>query len=197
MSKFCIYAPGFVGSANVTKDIVVNSRPVQGAPGTTIEISSSSAHPVNRRVVDNYITLLRNPEVSQTFDFREKVIGDVKAAFGMPFLDAWFGANYAAGFMDPLRQRFLDETVNYICGKGRGMTINVYLSSIGLATEKHKTPRFSDAVADLLNVRAADNALRQNTVKTSEVIQGWIAQPGGFNDLVTSAMIFWGDHSIR
>jgi hypothetical protein len=154
-------------------------------------------HPVNRRIIHNYVTLLRNPEVSQTFDFREKVIKDVKDAFGMPFLDAWFGACYAAGYMDPLRQRFLEETMNYICGKGRGMAINVYLSSIGFATEKCKVEGFTPAISDLLGVSRPDNALRQNTLKTSEVLQGWIAQPGGFNDLVTSAMIFWGDHSIR
>ena len=197
MSKFCVYANGFVGNAEVHQDVLVNSRVLQSANNATVDITSNSAHPVNSRIVSNYVTLLRNPSIAQTFDFREKVLRDVISAFGMPFLDPWFGANYSAGYLDPVRIRFLDECVNYVCGKGRSMPINVYQSSIALATEKGTTPRFSDTIDEFLGIRSADNAKRQNTVKTSELIQGWVAQPGGFSDLIASSMIFWGDHSIR
>ena len=196
MSSFCIYATGFVGSSDVVRDVLVNSKAVQ-TTGNAVEISSSSVHPVNRKIVDNYITLLRDPRVALTFDFREKVIRDVKEAFGMPFLDPWFGANYKAGYLDPIRQRFLDECVNYFCGKGRGMPMNIYMSSIGIATDKEKAGEMSATLSDFLCVSMPESAMAQNTIKTTEVIQSWLAQPNGFGDLVSAAMIFWGDNSIR
>lgn len=195
--EFCVYASGYIGANLHTNGILVNSRAVQSAPGVTIDVKESSTHLFSTRIVDNYVTMLRSPQATITFDFREKVIKDVLDAFGMPYLDGWFASNYATGYMDPLRQKFLDECVNFVCGRGRGMPVNIYLSSIGLPGEKANTPRLSSTLADFIGVSSVDNALRQNTIKTSEVIQSWIAQPGGFNDLISSAMIFWGDHSIR
>lgn len=197
MNQYCVYSNGFIGANLDSNAIMVGSRTLQTTPGTSIDVSHSSTHVFNKRIVDNYVTMLRSPEATLKFDFREKVIKDVLDAFGMPYLDVWFAANYEAGYMDPLRQRFLDECVNYICGRGRSMPINIYMSSIGVASDKLKVPDFTEVMAEFVGVTRVDNALRQNTIKTSEVIQSWIAQPGGFNDLISASMIFWGDNSIR
>lgn len=197
MKEFCIHANGFIGSALETNGQMVSSKTIPTTPGSSISVSQSSSHFYNRKIVDNYVTLLRSPSHSITFDYREKVLKDVIEAFGMPYLDAWFAANYATGFIDPLRARFLDETVSFVCGKGRGMPLNVYLSSIGLPGDKIPLSSFSEPLEELLGVSSVENGLTQNTLKTSEFIQSWISQPGGFNDLLTSAMILWGDHSIR
>ena len=197
MTQFCVHVNGFVGAALDSHGQLVSSKPVQTTGGNPVSVSQSITHTYNRSIVDNYVTLLRSPQATITFDFREKVIKDVLAAFGMPYLDAWFAANYATGYVDPLRARFLDETVSFVTGRGRAMPLNVYVSSIGIPDTKQPLKEFSEPIAELLGIASVDNGLTANTLKTSEFIQSWIAQPGGFNDMMTAAMILWGDHSIR
>lgn len=195
-NQYALYAKGFVGNQNITHQVILSAKEVQTV-GVSTQWQQSQLHIANKDVIKAFVALRQFPINSEDFDFRAQTIAAVMKSFGGPYLDSWFAANYLMGRMSDSRIQFLNETVQFVMGGERPYPVDMYLSYIGMATDHASSPKsFCEPVTELLNCSDPHFALNKNTVKTTEFVQSWLARPGGFRDLVTSAMVMWGDDTV-
>ncbi len=195
-NQYALYAKGFVGNRNITHQVILSAKDVQTV-GLNTQWQQSQVHIANKDVIKAFVDLRQFPINSADFAFREMAITTVMKAFGGPYLDSWFAANYLMGRLSDSRIQFLNETVGFVTGTDRPYPVDMYLTYIGMATDHGGNPKnFDDPISDLLNCGDPHFAISKNSVKTTEFVQSWLARPGGFRDLVTTAMVLWGDDTV-
>lgn len=194
--QYALYAKGFVGNRNIIHQVILSSKNIQTV-GMDSQWQQSQVHIANKDVIRAFVDLRQFPVNSMDFDFRERAIAAIMKAFGGPYLDSWFAANYLMGRMTESRIQFLNETVDFVLGKDRPYPVDMYLTYIGMATEHSPSPReFCEPVAELLGCSDPHFAVDKNSVKTTEFVQSWLARPGGFRDMLITAMVLWGDDTV-
>ena len=194
--QYALYAKGFVGSRNIVHQVIMSSKEIQTV-GIDSQWQQSQMHLANKDVVQAFVAMRQYPLRSVDFEYRENTIKAILHAFGGPYLDSWFAANYLMGRMSDSRIQFLTDTVKFVLGQERAYPVDMYLTYIGLATEHTYAPkRFEKEIGDLLGCTDPHFAIKNNSVKTTDFVQTWLARPGGFRDMVISAMVLWGDDTV-
>lgn len=194
--QYALYAKGFVGSRNIVHQVIMSSKNVQTV-GIDSQWQQSQFHLANKDVVQAFVAMRQFPLRSVDFEFREKAIKAILHAFGGPYLDSWFAANYLMGRMTDSRIQFLNDTVKFVLGEERTYPVDMYLTYIGMATDHTYAPKhFDKDISDLLGCNDPHFAVKNNSVKTTDFVQTWLARPGGFRDMLITAMVLWGDDTV-
>lgn len=198
--SFTMFVNGFIGGSSVKMQDIVSTTAI-GATGNTSGNErwlKSTGHVANKDVIENYVRMLQYPTQYLDFDWREKVLKDTIAAFGSRYLDPWLGGNYLAGMLTDTRKDFLDDCIRFIRTGKRIHPINMWQTYIGFADEKvGAISTFSDEVQILTCCSDTRQGLEGTKICLAEILQAWLSHPTGMRDLITTAMVLWGDDTIK
>lgn len=198
--KFALYVNGFVGSSEINHQLILSTDNVvtAGAAASSENWMQSKTHIANKDIIEMYVQMSQSPLKYVDFEWREKVLKEVMRGFGTKSLDQWLAANYIAGHLTETRKEFLDDTIRFVLGGNRCHPAHMYISYIGMATDTAgEITTFSKEVEDLLCCSEPRFALEKNRVNVVEFVQSWISRPNGFRDLLTTAMVLWGDDTVK
>ena len=158
-----------------------------------VKPSDPSTYP-NKNITALYTQQIGGGLAPTLLAFREQVLKEALAAFGISRFDRWYLQQLQSPAYGDNHARFLDDTFNFIRGKRREMHPMTWASLIDM--EKNPGNLKPSAIAveffDLRNVNA-DVRFTAND-ELVNVIQTWCSRPGGFEDMLCTLNILFGSY---
>lgn len=191
MAQFAILSSGFISknigilSSNIEKgsnfrDLILDNDHYQGVD-----------HFYNKDVNILFDKFINNKNIMNDFDFKEHVLILVYKLFEKKSIYNWmYDQQYAVGkTVSNLHIEFLEDTINYLNGETR--KINIY-----------QWARMLNVTKDAINYKPAQNDFFKTTItrimygNLINNIKQWLAIEGGYEDLLTTLYVIFGDRSF-
>jgi hypothetical protein len=146
----------------------------------------------NKKIEELYLAMQTAQASTKSFDFRERILLVALHAFGtQSFLD-WLILQEKSPYLSDTHRRFINDTLEFISTGKRAMSVVTWKSFIrvrelngGDSTPELKTRKFFCINGPV------DTASQRYSLKT--VLTSWVGQPGGFEDLLFTLHILFGD----
>lgn len=195
--EFRIYPRGFLGAM---MEPVLERNTNKAIPGLQYDISlfnprESKSIVANVAIEDLYAAHVRNEPGTAKFDFREKALIEILAAFGTMNFESWYRVQYQSPSFGPNHLDFLDDTFGFLLNGKRKVSITNW-DAILDADEKRM---FTSHLPDNVRVYFQRTTVEQLGIEGQrwnsnlvDVVQDWIRRPSGFSDLLTTAHILFG-----
>lgn len=199
MTSLVLYPRGFIGYD-------IGLEPKTRGPGTAGLLNSLR---INKPIVIKDKTFVSNTDVENiwrqykngdkflsSFDFRKKIILVALEAFGTKSFYDWCVLQTQNPYITDMQKRFINDTFNYINGGKRSVTISSWLKLIDVKDETSST---GDPVEIKMEEFFGTNKPIQfrTDYKLNNIICFWLRKKGGFEDLVGTMHIFFGDKDIH
>lgn len=163
-----------------------------GLPGTSGKVNMMA----NPHVEGLYVEYIKKTIMSGSFEFRKKVLHAALHAFGTADFNIWFEAQFKTPACGDLHKRFLDDILKFIVTGRRDMSLENWGSLITITDEGDNIGSISDYAKDFFGIgKGARVHDRQNYLLT-EIIQRWCSQPNGFEDLLGTLHILFGNVGV-
>lgn len=124
------------------------------------------------------------------FEFREKILKEAKQAFafltGTSF-QKWVQLQVDKESVTDMHMHFLNETIGFIFGKTRTMTVHQWYSLL----EARSTNNHSDISLNINNLGIDSSSI----YSLEKVIQLWVSRKDGFEDLLNSLFVIFGERT--
>lgn len=146
----------------------------------------------NKKVEELYLAVQTAQCTTKSFDFRERILLVALHAFGTTsFLD-WLILQEKSPYLTDIHQRFINDTLNFIQTGRRGMSIVTWKSFIRVreVNAGDTTPALNTRSYFNINGPVDTRAQKFSLV---ENINAWVRQEGGFEDLLFTLHILFGD----
>lgn len=131
-----------------------------------------------------------------SFSFRKKIIQTALEAFGTPSFYEWCVLQSMSPYSTDMQKRFINDTFNFIKTGKRSVTISSWLTLVNVSNEASST---SDEVhiqlEDFFGTRLPLHAQREKQV--SSTVCQWLSNRNGFEDLVGTLHVFFGDKDLH
>ena len=126
------------------------------------------------------------------YAFRRSVVAAAKYAFGLDFLQ-WYRCQLAEGFVSDLHLKFLDDTMQFIMSGRRELDLMTWISLIEQAGVQDERA-FSETSVSFFGkyFPGIQNSALMRT-DTVDVLQEWVSQENGFQDLLLSLRVLFGN----
>lgn len=190
-SKYSLYPSGFVGSKQVPKIEPINSSKdmietsIVGRVGLTV--GKGNLIIIDEELLQLYKLYMINPIVSADFEFREEVIKIALRIFGTYSFTDWYRLQLSSPSFGNNHHKFLDETINYLkYGVPRELRLETWTSLINYHDEKLTLPFPSKLFNDTYSVGG------NGTDSIPDVIQTWMSQDEGFDDMFQTLFLMFG-----
>lgn len=146
----------------------------------------------NKKIEELYLAMQTAQASTKSFDFRERILLVALHAFGTDsFLD-WLILQEKSPYLSDVHRRFINDTLNFISTSERAMSVVTWKSFITVrelngadAKPELKTRAFFSITGPV------DTKSERFSLKT--VLTNWVSQPGGFEDLLFTLHILFGD----
>ncbi len=151
----------------------------------------------NRVVISNtgvenlFRSLVENSWGTKSFEYREQVLKAALGAFGTKSFIDWCRLQEESPYLTDLHRRFLNDTFEFIKTGKRSMVPNTWSAIV--------KPRITGAVDDATGYyykeyfRLNQASLLRRPFGVSDTIVAWTGQPGGFEDMIATLHILFGD----
>lgn len=195
--QFRIYPRGFLGAK---LEPVLERKTNKTVPGLQYDISlfnpsESKTIVANVALEDLYAAHVRNEPYTGRFDFREKALIQILAAFGTMNFELWYKMQYQSPSFGKEHIDFLDDTVRFIMTGKRRVSITNWDAILDTSDKKVFTSLLPDNVRVYFNRTTVEqlgiDGQRWNS-NLVDVVQDWMRRPSGFADLLTTAHILFG-----
>lgn len=195
--QFRIYPRGFLGAP---LDPVLERKTNKAVPGlqydtTLFNPSESKAVVANVAIEELYASHVRNEAGSNKFEFREKALIQILAAFGTMNFELWYKTQYQSPSFGREHIDFLDDTIGFIMTGKRKLAITSWDAILDASDKKV----FTTSLPDNVRVYFQRSTLEQLGLDGQRwnanlvtVITDWMTRPGGFADMLTTAHILFG-----
>ena len=194
-----IYPQGFAGF-----DIGLPSRTIKASPAEMFNsmLFRNNGGRSNKVVVSNttveklWNDLISANNFGNNFNFREQILVTALNAFGTSnFLD-WIRLQSQNPYLNTNHYRFINDTLNFIRGENRALNIQYWLT---LLSENSAVGNESSKVK--INEEKFFNTnkplhMRESTQLKSSIVQ-WVSKPGGFEDLLGTLHVLFGDSETQ
>lgn len=194
-SGFRVYPRGFLG-ASLGVNAQTALRPYHE------RIQSHVYHPdmlkrpkleveINRNVEKIWSRFLGHEGALWNFEFRETVLKIALGAFGTEDFKQWVDVQFKGPATGELHADFIYDTLNFIQTGQRKLTL---MNWIPMLTLSEAGSNITVADKEIIKSFFIDsrNGLAKN-IKLVDVLQRWCSHPGGFEDLVQSLHVLFGD----
>ncbi|WP_144106603.1 hypothetical protein [Paraburkholderia sp. BCC1886] len=191
---FRLYPRGFLGKAMGPR-LAAKPKPydvrLRTAPTVTIvqpQLNTADASPVVETIYAQYI---KRPIETNTFDFREKILLAALDAFGHPNFLSWYEAQLQSPSVGDTHLRFLDDTLRFISTGRRNMSLETWASFLQMSEGGVRPAVVAPYAASYFEARLGRSNDR-SPVSLIETIIAWTSQPGGFEDLLGTLHLLFG-----
>jgi hypothetical protein len=205
MSKFSgklrMYPRGFLGS-----DVQAQSERTPPAFKArlntyqyTVAIADDSANkiPGNPFVESLYSAYIRQSANVGSFDYREKVIVAALDAFGTDRFDVWYLSQLKSPALGNLHGDFLLDTLKYIETGKRDVSLETWQSLLAITDEGNNIGKLSPLAKEFFGDTTSYEHFvlpkYPKNVELTEVIQNWLVHTAGFEDLLGTLHILFGN----
>lgn len=138
------------------------------------------------------------PELLRDFDFRERILDAAYKSFGTYNLFQWLTMQSEKPTISELHARFLYETLDFLMGDTpRSIDQSSWLRLIE-ADEKPVTVRLDFKKYFKSDVNSNEISYPEKLpTKLEGIIQRWVTKERGFEDLLLSLFVIFGDRAAR
>lgn len=150
----------------------------------------------NPEVSELFIRWCNNPKCLKEFDFREKLIETAFDAFGGPSFYSWMALQNNKPTISDLHTAFLFETLEYLLIDKPRQIQPVQWTRLLEADAKTHSVKI-DLTKYFGTETLGVNSSVRLPVKLDKVIGMWLKKPGGFEDLLISLFVIFGDRTQR
>lgn len=197
MALSVVYPRGFLGfDIGLPHDNTGNSiSKLLEAVRLNKTISDNSKVVVSNHKVENVWKQYKNGDrFINSFAFREQILKLALEAFGTKSFYDWCVLQSDSPYMSEMHKRFLNDTFNFIETGKRSVNI---LSWMKLITVKELSKNDEVPVYQYQKFFGMTSPIQfRREHNLSTILTLWVSQPGGFDDLVGSLHIFFGDANI-
>jgi hypothetical protein len=170
------------------------SKLIEAVRSNRSVIKQNSVVISNHMVENAWLQYKTGDRFIQSFAFREQILKIAMQAFGTKsFLD-WCILQTENPYMTEMHKRFLNDTFNFIDTGKRSVNLLSWMNLISVRELKahDETPEYQ-----YIKYFGMSEPLhfRRNTDLISNIIT-WVSRPGGYEDLVGTLHIFFGDKEI-
>lgn len=193
-----IYPRGFLGKP-LEAQLKLKARPFEARYNAlavrvnifTPQVNSVDANFIVEALYGKWIN--REPDTT-SFEFRKKVWIAALDAFGTSNFYEWFAAQHASPSFGDLHKRFLEDTLFFLQNGRRQMDLTTWTSLITINDSGERFSEPSAAVKEFFGIADADHQWRRSENRQlTEVIQKWLSHARGFDDLVGSLHLLFGN----
>jgi hypothetical protein len=191
---FRIYPRGFLGaSLGTTAQQIL--RPYQEKVLThqfhpEMFKAPKSAVEVNHNIEQIWSHLLRYNHAILDFDYRQKVLLVALNAFGTDDFMKWTMAQFAGPSTGELHAEFIEDTLDFIMTGKRKLHLTSWLPLLTLSDLNTNVTVPSEKIKTFF-VEPETKVARN--VKLIDVLQRWCSHEGGFEDMIQTLHILFGD----
>ncbi len=193
-----IYPRGFLGKP-LEAQLKMKSRPFESRLNAlavrvnifTPQVNSVDANPTVETLYGQWIN--RAPETT-SFEYRKKVWIAALNAFGTNNFYEWFVAQYASPAFGDLHKRFLEDTLHFLQEGRREIDLTVWTSLISVTDAGERDLELADDGKEFFGIADAEHQWRRaDNRQLTEVIQKWLTHARGFDDLVGTLHLLFGN----
>lgn len=191
--QIVIYPQGFAGY-----DIGLPIRVIKPTPGELFNsllykndiARSSKVVMSNMQVEKMWKELISAQRFGSNFTFREEILTAALNAFGTDNFLTWVNLQSINPYLSVNHIRFINDTLSFINGNKRALNIQYWMpllkdressqgNQVSINTDKYF------GTSNPLHMRPATD-VKSNIIK-------WVSQPGGFEDLLGTMHVLFGD----
>jgi len=195
---FMLYPRGFFGAA-LSPHIEKQPKPFSGDVNRLSNNlnyfkrgEGGSTLMVNENVEELYAAMITRVTTFQDFEFRERVLRVALAAFGTHAFDYWYTQQRYSPSCGELHRDFLVDTLRFIQGERRTQVPATWNVLIDYTDKGEKVSVLDEASADFFGISSNGQSRQPRNTNLIDVIQMWVGQPGGFEDLLFTMHILFG-----
>lgn len=190
MNKFPILQSGFISfkEDDLQTPVKYNDLVISNV------LSKDYRSPSNRYFFSEDISKLYNrwcgdPTCLNEFETREELLKVTKSLFGTPSLFKWLRLQTEHADLGDLHNTFLLDTLEYLCGQPRKVEAVQWIRLLEKAIKSRAIPVKFDKFFDR-ELYHHEGILPGNLI---DIIQLWTGKPRGFEDLLITMYIIFGN----
>lgn len=147
-------------------------------------------------VTELYSRWCSNPGSLKDFDFRERVIKAAFSSFANPSFYQWIRLQDEKPTVSDLHKAFIVETLEYLYAcKPRNIENVQWIRLLEANEESHRVRVDIEKYFNQDTIGVCDRASVPVSLRT--VIKNWVSMEHGFEDLLISLFVIFGDRSRR
>lgn len=189
------YPRGFLGAVLGMRGehLAANSRPSlnYGTGGLTVA-PQTQPDTSNADVEALYNQYIHQHENTRNFEFCERVLRTALSAFGTVTFEAWFEAQYKNPSAGDLHGRFLLDTLKFLREGRRNVSLETWGSLIGIASAGSDIGEMPQEAKEFFGIGQS----YRESYSMTELLQRWMSQPSGFEDLLGTLHILFGNPAV-
>jgi hypothetical protein len=193
--NYVVYPRGFLGfDAGFVKPGVADTDSVL----STLLINRSkgkdeSPHASNTLIDQLWAESTGGKSYTSSFAFRERILKAALSAFGTSNFHEWVKLQVTNPYATNMHNKFINETLSFIEKGYRTVNVNTWFSLIDIADDVNKQAVHDININKFFRTNANHNL--QRPVSLEDALINWSSQEDGFNDMLTTLMILFGDLS--
>lgn len=195
--EFSIYPRGFLGDRH--GDGV--DRKIQRPDPIFRAVQHTFKFPVmpnvkaysNKGIDRSYAAYLTKVEDWKTMEFREKVYLQALKAFGTMDFAQWYSKQFVSPSVGDMHHRFLDDTLRFIGGGTRDMCMENWRALVTYSDRDDAHALVTPTAAEFFGISTHGRARPAKNRDLITIIQLWTARPGGFEDMLCTLHILFGE----
>lgn len=156
---------------------------------------NSPAIEANPHVASLYADYIKHVGNTSSFEFHNEVLRTAVVAFGTLDFALWFQSQYRSPACGDLHRRFLDDTLKFLSTGRREMSLETWGALLVITDEGDNIGKLSTVAKEYFGAgQSIGNTIQsgQNYLLT-DVLQQWCSKPNGFEDLVGTLHILFGN----
>jgi len=127
---------------------------------------------------------------TSSFDFRERLLICATKVFGSNFL-VWAELQNSNPFMTALHKNFMNDTMEFISKGKRSVNVTTWMSLVGISENVKPSPATRIMTKEFFQLDMLPHMRRKSAIE--EVLIAWTSQPSGFDDLLSTIVIIFGN----
>lgn len=190
-----IYARGFPGCADQAVGV---ERAAAKTPFPTIFTNGAAVAKVtvNPQIMRSYEQLVRGDLKAQSFDFKERVIGEALKAFGTATLGAWIRITLQQPTVTQTHIDFIEDFIEF-ASNGRERRLPPQTWETLIVGQTRGSDKLIIPVSLKRFLTSTDVGeyivMEQIDYKFDVFISRWLSNPTGFSDMVITLNTLFGD----
>jgi hypothetical protein len=194
--EFKIYPRGFLG-AHLRERIEQQQRLMENNTGfVPVKVNAfkkpNGVDDYNHEVAALYASYIKRSADSTSFEFRDKVLHAALRAFGTPNFRFWFEAQFQSPVLSDLHYRFLDDTLKFIQGGRREMSLETWGAIVSIANNDEGSGKLSEFANEFFGISSGGVNRYARDASLIDTIQCWCSQPNGIEDLLGTLHLLFG-----
>lgn len=195
--KYVVYPRGFLGfDAGFVKDGQVNDSPksvISSLMLNRYKTEDESPHASNTTIDQLWAETTGGKSYTTLFAFRERILKAALEAFGTENFYDWVKLQVTNPYATTAHNNFINETLNFIATGQRTVNVNTWFSLIDIKDEVNNKSYHDIKLAKFF--RTNSNHDLQRPLSLENALIEWTKQEDGFNDLLSTLMVLFGDLS--